>query len=257
MKPISKLIIRSIEETLNENNFNFNKQIDNMGHMIEIELRKKGKSFTFNDHLNALIFSLLSNQRPWKPIQKNEKIITEIFSNFDKNSILNTDPNIFIERLRVIKCGNRAIKKQMGSLNHNIHILEQISNDFGSLDAFIVSRSPHNIAMELAQGDHYKLKQVGYALALEYLRNVGIDAVKPDTHIIRILSKGRLAYSESTPSPEEAVKILEDISKETGLSLSYLDALLWYFCATEYGNICTSTPRCNVCKLEVYCNGVH
>ena len=54
---------------------------------------------------------------------------------------------------------------------------------------------------------------------------VGIDAIKPDTHIIRILSKDRLAYSESTPSPEAAVKILEDISKETGLSLSYLDAM--------------------------------
>jgi|GEM_PF-5933853 len=32
MKPISKLIIRSIEETLINNNFNFNKQIDDMSH---------------------------------------------------------------------------------------------------------------------------------------------------------------------------------------------------------------------------------
>lgn len=100
------------------------------------------------------------------------------------------------------------------------------------------------------------MKQVGYALAFEYLRNVGIDAAKPDTHIIRILSKERLGYSDGIPTNEQAIEIMESISKETGLSISYLDALLWNFCATGFGNICTKEPKCNLCILNPYCNSI-
>ena len=39
---------------------------------------------------------------------------------------------------------------------------------------------------------HYKLHQVGEALAWEYIRNVGIDGAKPDTHIRRFLGSDRM-----------------------------------------------------------------
>ena len=39
---------------------------------------------------------------------------------------------------------------------------------------------------------HYKLHQVGEALAWEYIRNVGIDGAKPDTHIRRFLGSNRM-----------------------------------------------------------------
>ncbi|MTI70051.1 MAG: hypothetical protein FH751_07350 [Firmicutes bacterium] len=253
MKNVSKLLLKLIEDTLDNNGFDFENEINNMGHMVNIELRNRGKKFSFNEHLEGLIFSLLSNQRPWEPIRKNKEKIKEIFYNFNKEKILNTDKEVFVEKLKEIKCGNRAIKKQMESLNYNIGVLNRIEKDFDSLDKFVTNLSPHNIAKELASGDKYKLKQIGYALAFEYLRNVGIDAVKPDTHIIRILSNKRLGYSSSTPTPEEAVEILEYISRETGFSLSYIDALLWNFCASGYGDICTKEPKCKICKLDSYC----
>jgi thermostable 8-oxoguanine DNA glycosylase len=256
MKSISNLIISLIEEMLQINGYDVKDIIDNMGHMKSIEDRKNGHVFSMSEHISGLVFSLLSSQKKWEDIERNEHNIVEIFKEFDKEYIVETDHEVFEEKLREIKCGNRAIKKQMQSLAYNIHIFEQIENDFGSLDTFIESSSTHNIAKELAEGEKYKLKQIGYPLAMEYLRNVGVDAAKPDTHIIRILSGERLGYHEDIPTPEEAIEIMEAISKETGLALSYLDALLWNFCSSGSGNICNSNPRCKRCKLDPYCNGV-
>lgn len=254
MKIDSKLYISLIEETLEENGFDVKSIINDMGHMKSIEDRKNGHKFSINEHISGMVFSLLSNQRKWEGIQENEGRIIDIFKGFDKDYILATEAEVFEKELGDIKCGNRAIKKQMENLHYNIHVLESIEKDFASLDAFIESSSANNIAKELAEGKKYKLKQIGYPLAMEYLRNVGVDAAKPDTHIIRILGGDRLGYHKDVPTPEEAIEILESISKETGLSLSYLDALLWNFCATGSADICASNPKCNLCKLNSYCN---
>lgn len=237
-----------------DNGFDCEAYISSLEHIKDIKLRKNGKEFSFSEHLNGLVFSLLSNQRPWEPIERNTSKICDIFYNFDRDKMLKTEYTVFEEKIREIKCGNRAIKKQMESLNYNIRVLQQIESVYGSLDNFVTSDSPHKIAMELSSGSQYKLKQVGYALALEYLRNVGIDAVKPDTHIIRILGHERLGLSEKVPTPNEAVEIVEEISKETGYSLSYIDAILWLFCAEGYGDICSNEPKCDICRLKMYCN---
>jgi len=252
MNTDSRLYVSLIEETLEYNGFDVESIINEMGHMKSIEDRKNGYKFSINEHISGMVFSLLSNQRKWEGIQRNEGKIKEIFDDFDKEYILSTDSNVFVEKLKEIKCGNRAIKKQMDSLHYNIHVLEKIENDYGSVDAFVESSTAHDIAKELAEGEKYKLKQIGYPLAMEYLRNVGVDAAKPDTHIIRILSGDRLGYHKDVPTPEEAIEILECISKETGLSLSYLDALLWNFCASGSVDICGSSPKCGLCKLNSY-----
>lgn len=189
MKRDSKLIISLIEKTLENNGINAKSLIDDMAHMKSIEIRKKGYDFSFEEHINGLVFSQLSNQRPWKPIEQNRGNIVEIFRGFNKEYILQTDPHTFVDKLLQLKCGNRAIKKQMESLKYNISVFKKIENDFLSLDNFVVSSNAHNIARELAQGKKYKLKQIGYALAFEYLRNVGVDAAKPDIHIKRILGR--------------------------------------------------------------------
>jgi len=142
----------------------------------------------------------------------------------------------------------------MYDLKNNIHLFEKIESKFGSLDAFVTSDSPTTIAKGLSDASGpYKLKQVGYALALEYLRNVGIDAVKPDTHIRRILGRDRLGFSKGAPTQQEAVEIIEKIGQETGHSMAYLDALLWHLCATNSVAICQEAPKCERCQLAGHC----
>lgn len=91
---------------------------------------------------------------------------------------------------------------------------------------------------------------------MEYLRNVGIDATKPDTHIRRVLGNKRLGYSHSEVAGEiEAIEIIDAMSLETGYLPSRIDAILWLFCSDDNGMICTEKPHCEHCRLYgTYCN---
>lgn len=247
-------LIKLMHETLDECDYDYKSALGSLQHFAAIEQRKFGKPFLFNEHLKGLIYSLLSNQRPWGPIEKNRDIIDKIFYNYDKESILKTEKSYFLNEIIRIKCGNRAIRKQMENLDYNIHKLEEIEEKFGSIDNFITSDNPNKIAKLLGNSKEYKVKQMGYALAFEYLRNVGIDTIKPDTHVRRILSNDRLSFSNGYPSEDETVIIAETISKNSGVGLAYLDGLLWIFCAKDYANICGGHPKCHLCKLKEYCN---
>lgn len=58
-------LINSILDTMKGNNYN----------LVELETtsainkRKAGNSFSLSEHVEGLIWSLLSNQRPWKEYQ--------------------------------------------------------------------------------------------------------------------------------------------------------------------------------------------
>ena len=225
-------------------------------HLTWIEERARGKKFSMSEHIRGLIYSLLSNNRPWEQIEANIKKIDEIFFEYDKDKILATNADVFVDQLQAIKCGNRNIKNQMNSLHANIRKLERIEKEFETLDNFVTSGSPLEIADLLANSMKYKLNTLGLALAMEYLRNVGIDATKPDTHIRRILGKNRLGYSKQEIAGEiEAIEIIDAMSSQTGYSASKIDAIFWLFCSDDNGMICTAKPHCDQCTLcGKYCN---
>lgn len=233
-------------------------KFDNLTHLEWIQQRSNGKVFSMSEHIRALIYSQLSNNRPWNQIELNIDKIDEIFFFYDKEKILNTSADYFIEEIQSIKCGNRNIKKQMDSLHDNIHKFERIEQEFGTLDNFVTSGTPIEIADLLANSLKYKLHTLGLALAMEYLRNVGIDATKPDTHIRRILGSKRLGYSSGEIAGEiESIDIINTISSETGYLPSQIDALLWLFCSNDNGMICTEKPHCDQCLLNgKYCNWI-
>ncbi len=247
-----KIVLTEIEKMLYEKQITF----DSLTHLTWIEERANGKHFSASAHIRGLIYSLLSNNRPWKQIETNIEKIDEIFFEYDKDKLLATNADVFIDKLQAIKCGNRNIKNQMNSLHANIRKLERIEKEFGSLDNFVTSGSPLEIADLLANSIKYKLNTLGLALAMEYLRNVGIDATKPDTHIRRILGKNRLGYSSHEIAGEiESIEIINTISLQTGYSASKIDAILWLFCSDDNGMICTEKPHCNQCMLKGrYCN---
>ena len=117
---------------------------------------------------------------------------------------------------------------------------------------------PDVIAKRLGNPGPYKLRHVGYTLALEYLRNVGIRAGKPDVHVTRILSEKRLAYYTGDPFSRTGLSPRRAISSECFLQPTYLDNLLWLFCAQDYGDICRkNNPRCRLCALAPSCRYPH
>ena len=93
---MNKNLLDDILKSMQDNNY----KIVELETTTAINERKNGKVFSFNEHVEALIWSLLSNQRPWKGISDNKNNIRKIFHDFDYKYILNTDPDIFTSRLK-------------------------------------------------------------------------------------------------------------------------------------------------------------
>lgn len=218
-----------------------------------VEARKNGKIFSFEEHLKGLIFSQLSGSRNWKYVHKNMELINEIFFNFDKEKIKNIDYKHFVNKLKSYKLGGRSLNAQMQSLKYNIRIFEKIEKEYDALDVFVTKMNPRAITTLLTdKKSSYKLKQIGFPLAIEYLRNVGIDEIKPDVHLIRIFK--RMELIPDIGAEQEVIQAAEKLSEYTGFSKAYIDFLLWHFCAEGYGNICSASPKCTKCPIIAYCN---
>ena len=90
---------------------------------------------TLRDHVRAMIYAELSNNRPWQRIQENidNGNIPAIFCNFDVDQLKYANPNQLVQDLQSISCGNRQIRNQMNTLKNNIAVLERIDHDNGSI----------------------------------------------------------------------------------------------------------------------------
>ena len=112
--------------------------------------------------------------------------------------------------------------------------MEKISNRYSSLDKFIDSDEPKKAVIQLgSQNGKYKLQQVGIPLACEYIRNVGIDRVKPDRHIRRILGPSYLQIIPTDIDTEDVnlgiIDICSDIARIVNLKPVEIDYLLWNY----------------------------
>lgn len=246
-------LIEGLQRSLAGQGVDYEAEIASFGQVDASEQRAKGRVFDLSEHIRAMILAQLSNQRPWKPIADNRDRLRMLFHDYDAEQLLAADPEALVAGLRHLRCGNRADRKQMAALSTNIRTLKRIEAEEGSLDAFVTRHAPDNVARLISQAGPFKLLHVGPALALEYLKTVGIRASKPDLHVRRALSGERLAYSTNHPSDWEAYRLIASLAAEAGRNPTYLDNLLWLFCAQDYGEICGTVPKCTACALASHC----
>jgi hypothetical protein len=250
-RPDAKQLLEGLQQTLAAVGCDYKRIVDEFGQVRASEQRAQGKTFQLADHVRGLILSLLSNQRQWGPTAQNLDRIDRIFFHYNPDAIKAADPNQLKEQLMAIRCGNRQIAKQMATLAGNIAVFAKIEAEYGSLDRFVVSADPHDVAMRLSAPGKFKLRQIGYALGMEYLRNVGVRASKPDVHIRRAIGRLRLGLVDAEdPSEEQAYRTMGEVADNLGINSTYLDNLLWLFCAKDYGDVCGAAPRCTVCLLR-------
>ena len=177
----------------------------------------------------------------------------ELFFQYDEQAILTRESSYFTEGLKQLSCANQCTNRQMKHLGENIEKLQKIAAEYSSLDAYVTSAPPEEIVRDLAAGPH-KLYGIGPALAWEYLRNVGVDGVKPDIHVCRFLGADRMGESEQEQAaPDEAVVIVRKMSEQLHLPMVEIDNILWSYCASHYGEICTATPHCDMCVVRRFC----
>ena len=221
----------------------------------QIRERQNGREYSLSEHIKGLVYSMLSNQTKWHRIEPQLVNICNLFHDFDAERIKTTPASNFSDALFAIKCGNISTKAQMESLNDNIAVLEKIEKDYGSIDAFITSAPAYDIVKKFSKaGSQYKLRMLGEALVWEYLRNVGIDGAKPDTHLRRFLGADRMGVGAASPaSVNDVIMQVNMLADETGLAKIEIDNLIWSFCADGYGEICTFKPQCRDCPIRSYC----
>lgn len=222
---------------------------------LAVSERKSGKHFSFSSHLKGLIYALLSNQTKWSRIKPHLKDIDKLFFYYETEKIKAMPAKYFYNGLFALKCGNIRTKAQMESLHKNISVFEKIETNFDSLDNFLDHAPASDIVCMLSDvNSPYKLRMIGEALAWEYLRYMGIDAAKPDTHLRRFLGADRMGTGSKSPATVDDVNTQIDIlAKATGLMKIEIDGLIWGFCADRYGEICTASPKCNKCPIRQYC----
>lgn len=248
-----KLIFPLVLSTLEQINYDYESSIKEI--MGIIELRNNGKTFTFSEHLKALIISLLSNHR-WgdSNIRENIYKIDAIFHNYDKNYLKVADPIVLTSELKKIHCTNPMIKKQMESLAYNIEILEKIEKDFVSLDNFVSKNNPNDIANWLNEGK-YQMKQVGRAFAFDYLKRIGVNTCKSSKQLERLFGANRLGIVKNEFATDgQTISIIKKISLFNSISELEVNSILQQFCLTKSANICGDQPKCEKCKLRKFCN---
>lgn len=259
-----------VQQTLERKKLNYGEIIDSFGQVSAVGKRVSGKRFELRDHIKGLVYSLLSNSRPWKTIEPNLSQIDEIFLQYNPEKLESADSSKIVSEIRAIKCGNRDIKRQIESLPHNIQVLRTIQSEIE--DEFFKYTGLEDNGTKVDElvrritkdNSRDKLKQVGTALAMEYLRNIGIRGMKPDRHLLRICGRERLGIltgvDENTTNQQklleaqkEFIEFAKQISNEPE-QITYLDNLFWLFGADKYGAICTAKPKCNECLLKGECN---
>ncbi len=242
-----------IKESMDNINYDYMKDVKDF--IDNVELRKKGKKYSFEEHLKELIISLLSNHR-WgdNNIRENMKNIDKIFNHYDKNYLKTVKPSILINKLKKIHCSNPMLKKQMESLSNNILVLEKIEKDYGSLDNF-VSKGNNNDIVNLLCDGKYKLTQVGRTVASDYLRRVGINISKSSKPLERLFGSLRLGAVENAISTEQQVLgIIKKIAILNNCDEIVVESIIRQFCLLRSANICGVSPKCEKCKIRKYCN---
>lgn len=236
----------------------------------QIDRRKQGGTFSIEDHIRAMVYSMLSSGISWQRVEggidnDTGKIIPidEIFHQYSVEKHMQFSPEELRDKIKELHCASLQTLAQMKALlEDNIPKLLAIVEQHGSIDNFyqhFINADPSLKTLVLVlseKNSKYNLSQMGEALTAEYLRNVGYDISKPDRHIRRILGSKYLGCSEFEIVPiYEAFDIVAEIAAELGKPVAKVDYILWSYCANGYGEICTlNKPKCENCVAKEYCN---
>ena len=235
----------------------------------QIGRRNRGECFTINDHIRAMVYSMLSSGIVWERVESGIDIptgkiipIDDIFHQYDVDYLLQSSPEQLKTEIEKLHCGSPYTMNQMSALvNTNISKLQNIEKQYGSIDTYYQKfidkdSSLKSLVKQLSDPQSKdKLSQMAEALVAEYLKNVGYSIAKPDRHIRRILGIKILACSEYEEVPVyEAFDIVANIANELNKSVAEVDYILWSYCANGYGEICKSkNPKCNKCVANDIC----
>ena len=188
----------------------------------------------------ASMHSVCSKEKSNKKTQLNNELTVMSKSNSDLKAIL----ALASKKLNNTKLVN-CIK--------NARIMKLYSEEFGSFGELLDQK----------KGNIDELKElmlnfpsVGDAVALDFLKDIGMDFVKPDVHVLRVFY--RLGLIQAETCFDEALKVAEAFKQTTSEKMSVIDAVFWMYGGGGDGHVeramCNkNSPYCNQCPLTIFC----
>ena len=198
-------------------------------------------------HVSGYRVSILRNR--WDDIK-------EAFSNYDIYKVgqyTDEDLKKMMDNPKLIRN-----KRKLKACIENAKIMREISEEYGSFGEYL-DRNKNNLQKlkeELITKFHY----LGNILVLEYLKEIGMDAIKPDVHVARVMHRLGLIDSErmSSADIDKVIEVANRMSRLAGEKLNIIDAIFWMYGGGGDNHvkkaICSKNkPLCKECPLPKYC----
>lgn len=149
-------------------------------------------------------------------------------------------------------------EKKLRACIKNAKIMKGISKECGSFGEYLDQKK--NELEKLKEELIERFRYLGNVLVLDYLRDVGIDAIKPDVHVVRVMHRlGLIGSGDMSPGNiGRVIGAASQMSRESGEKLSVIDAVFWMYGGGGDNHvkkaICPKNkPLCSECPLTAYC----
>jgi len=198
-------------------------------------------------HVGGYKVSILRNR--WTDIEK-------AFANYDVNKVSQyTD-----EDLKKMMNNSKLIRnrRKLKACIENAKIMKEISTQYSSFGKYLDQKKSDfkELKEELIERFYY----LGDILALEYLKEIGIDTIKPDVHVVRVMHRLGLIDSErmSSENIDKVIEVANEMGQLTREKLNVIDAIFWIYGGSGDNHvkraICSKNkPLCSECPLTEYC----
>ena len=142
-------------------------------------------------------------------------------------------------------------RKKIESCVYNAKKMVELSDEY---DGFWHWLDSHNIE-DLVEKLMSDFKWMGLTNAYAFLRYVGVECLKPDVNVVRVLFRlGLLNSDKRTPETYKQIQEVGKIMAETnGVKMAVVDFMLYMFGSGEkpfvkYA-VCSKVPKCEECPL--------
>lgn len=244
LKQIFTLIYNKVKSIQINNNFD---------RALEKELSKTyvgmSDDFFFRQMVDLIFQSGLRGQI-W---QKYEPEIRKEFSDYKVKKVAKYTPKDVERMLNNPKMLKH--RKKIEACIHNAKEMVDISKEYNGFWHFLDSHRIEDLVEKLKS----IMKWMGYTNANAFLRYVGMERVKTDLNVRRVLF--RLGLTDSNvPTPETYKQIQEvgnKMAKAVGVRMAKIDYTIYIFGSGEkpfvkYA-VCGKVPRCLECPVKEFC----
>jgi len=145
-------------------------------------------------------------------------------------------------------------EKKLRDCIENAKIMVEISKEYGSFGNYLdkYRNNSDNLAAILMNKFHF----LGKILVFNYLKEVGIDAIKPDVRVCRVMY--RLGLIDSLKDIDKVAAVAKEMAGVVGEKLNVIDAVFWMYGGSGDNHIqkavCSKNkPLCDECPLTEYC----